>query len=229
MRSYHLLLFIVFFYAINVNTATAQQRTIAIDANNVKGQLNRSYQLCVGAGRANEGLRADWQRQLKFVKEQCGFNYIRFHGLLSDDMGVYREDKMGNPIYNWQYIDELFDFLLSIKMKPFVEFGFMPNALASGNKTVFWWKGNITPPKDYHKWNELIKNLVLHWQERYGHAEVKSWYFEVWNEPNLKNLFFSGDQAEYFKLYRETATTIKSVSKEFSSWRTGKCRQQLDN
>jgi xylan 1,4-beta-xylosidase len=198
-----------------VSCVFAQSRLIDVDLSQTRGTLNRSFMECVGAGRANEGLRADWQRQLRLVKQECGFKYIRFHGLLSDDMGVYKEDKAGNPQYNYQYIDELFDFLLSIKMKPFVELGFMPNALASGNKTVFWWKGNITPPKDYAKWDALIKNMVQHFTERYGHAEVASWFFEVWNEPNLKNLFFSGDQADYFKLYQETAITIKSVSTDY--------------
>lgn len=193
---------------------SAQSRRIDIDANNIKGALNRSFQACVGAGRANEGLRADWQRQLRQVKADCGFTYIRFNGLLSDDMGVYKEDKAGHPMYNFQYIDELFDFLIGIKMKPFVELGFMPADLASGTGTVFWWKGNKTPPKDYQKWDNLIKNLVQHCTQRYGHAEVASWYFEVWNEPNLHQ-FFSGDQAEYFKLYKETAGAIKSVSKDY--------------
>jgi xylan 1,4-beta-xylosidase len=190
-------------------------RVISVNFNQAKGQLNRSYSACIGAGRANEGLRADWQRQLRIAHDECGFKYIRFHGLLTDDMGVYKEDKAGNSSYNWQYIDELFDFLQSIQMKPFVELGFMPNALASGDKTIFWWKGNITPPKDYQKWNNLIKALVQHWTERYGKAEVASWYFEVWNEPNLKDLFFSGMQQDYFKLYQETAQTIKSVSPSY--------------
>jgi xylan 1,4-beta-xylosidase len=190
-------------------------RQVNVNLTQVKGSLNRSFQMCVGAGRANEGLRADWQRQLRQCKRDCGFKYIRFHGLLSDDMGVYKEDRKGNSVYNWQYIDELYDFLLSINVKPFVELGFMPNALASGNKTVFWWKGNITPPKDYQKWDALIKNLVEHFTERYGAAQVKTWYFEVWNEPNLKDGFFTGTMDDYFKLYRETATTIKSVSPEY--------------
>lgn len=189
-----------------------RSRVITANINHIKGELNRSYNFCVGAGRANEGLRADWQRQLLQVKRDCGFRYLRFHGLLSDDMGVYKEDKAGNSIYNWQYIDELFDYLLSIDVKPFVELGFMPDALASGKQTIFWWKGNITPPKDYVKWNNLIKHLVEHWSERYGKAEVGKWYFEVWNEPNLKNLFFTGNQSDYFKLYSETAKTIKEVS-----------------
>ena len=199
-------------------TATAQtgqnERTISIDLNNVKGVLPQSSNLCVGAGRANEGLRADWQRQLKMAHDECGFKYIRFHGLLSDDMGVYFEDK-GKSVYNWQYIDELFDFLLRIKMKPFVEVGFMPGGLASGNNTIFWWRGNVTPPRDYQKWDDLIKATVKHWVERYGEAEVASWYFEIWNEPNLKGGFFTGDQQDYFKLYRETALAIKSVSNKF--------------
>jgi xylan 1,4-beta-xylosidase len=194
---------------------TAQQRIISVDFAQAKGPLSNSFNLCVGAGRANEGLRADWQRQLKVAHQECGFKYIRFHGLLSDDMGVYFEDKNGKPIYNWQYIDELFDFLHSIGMKPFVEVGFMPGALASGNKTIFWWKGNVTPPKDYQKWNDLIKALVGHWTQRYGGAEVASWYFEVWNEPNLKDGFFTGTQQDYFKLYKETAEAIKSVSKSY--------------
>ena len=213
MKYFFFLLYFCFPQLLSAQKQTS--RMVSIDPTQVKGKLNRSYNFCVGAGRANEGLRADWQRQLRQTKQELGFRYIRFHGLLTDDMGVYQEDKNGNPIYNWQYIDELFDFLQSIKIKPFVELGFMPNALASGNKTVFWWKGNITPPKDYQKWNALIKNLLLHWNQRYGENEVKTWYFEVWNEPNLKDLFFSGDQKDYFKLYQETAKTIKSVSKDF--------------
>ncbi|MEN0054116.1 MAG: glycoside hydrolase [Mucilaginibacter sp.] len=194
------------------------EREITVNVNQVKGTFPKSGNLCVGAGRANEGLRADWQRQLKIAHHECGFKYIRFHGLLSDDMGVYFEDKNGNATYNWQYIDELFDYLLKINMKPFVEVGFMPGALASGSKTIFWWKGNVTPPKDYQKWNNLIKALLSHWTQRYGKAEVATWYFEVWNEPNLKDGFFTGTQQDYFKLYKETAGSIKSIS---DSYRVG--------
>jgi xylan 1,4-beta-xylosidase len=192
-----------------------QERIIDAKINQIKGQLPASVNLCIGAGRANEGLRADWQRQLKIAHDQCGFKYIRFHGLLSDDMGVYFENKDGRPFYNWQYVDELFDFLQSIKMKPFVELGFMPSALASGNQTIFWWKGNVTPPKDYLKWNALIKAMVKHWEDRYGPKELASWYFEVWNEPNLKGAFFTGTQQDYFRLYKETALSIKSVSANY--------------
>jgi xylan 1,4-beta-xylosidase len=190
----------------------AQERVINIDFNKEKGELNTMFKECVGAGRANEGLRADWQQQLAYVKNECGFKYIRMHGLLTDDMGVYREDKNGNPEYNYMYVDVLFDYLQSIGMKPFVELGFMPQALASGPQTIFWWKGNVTPPKDYDKWGALIKNLTQHFTERYGAEEVKTWYFEVWNEPNLKPGFWSGTQEEYFKLYKYSVNAVKSVN-----------------
>lgn len=189
-------------------------RTIAADYSKVKGKRDTFFRQVVGAGRAAEGLRADWQRDLALVHRECGFKYIRFHGLLQDELGVYSEDRQGQPVYNFQYIDALYDAILKIGMKPFVELSFMPQALASGAKDVFWWKGNITPPKDYNKWQQLIQALVQHWTSRYGAEEVKQWYFEVWNEPNL-DIFWSGDQAEYFKLYQVTAKAIKSVSPDY--------------
>ena len=197
------------------NKPATQERVISVDFSRSAGKLNTMFKECVGAGRANEGLRADWQQQLAYVRKECGFKYIRMHGLLSDDMAVYKEDSKGNPQYNYMYIDALFDYLHSIGMKPFVELGFMPNALASGNKTIFWWKGNVTPPKDYDKWGALIKNLTQHFTERYGEDEVKSWYFEVWNEPNLSPGFWEGTQQDYFKLYKYAAQAIKGVNKDY--------------
>jgi xylan 1,4-beta-xylosidase len=188
-------------------------RTIAADLQQPSGPLNTMFKRCIGAGRANEGLRADWQRQLTYAHKECGFEYIRMHGLFCDDMGVYREEQ-GKPQYNWQYIDELYDFLHSIGMKPFVELGFMPSALASGNKTILWWKGNVTPPKDMDKWADFIKAFTAHCKERYGDDEVKTWYFEVWNEPNLSG-FFAGTQQQYFDLYAATARAIKSLNPDY--------------
>jgi xylan 1,4-beta-xylosidase len=193
----------------------SSERTIKLNFNQVKGPMNIMFKECIGAGRANEGLRADWQEQLKYVKKECGFKYIRMHGLLTDDMGVYREDRSGNPQYNFQYIDVLYDFILSIDMKPFVELGFMPNALASGTETIFWWRGNVTPPKDYKKWEELIRQLMLHLTKRYSVDEVKTWYFEVWNEPNLIPGFWTGTMEDYFKLYKHSAIAVKSVNKDY--------------
>lgn len=192
-----------------------QVRTICINYNKEKGPLNTAFKTCVGAGRANEGLRADWQQQLAIARKECGFKYIRMHGLLTDDMAVYREDAKGNPEYNYQYVDALYDYIVSIGMKPFVELGFMPSALASGSKTIFWWRGNVTQPKDYDKWAALIQNLTRHFTERYGRDEVKTWYFEVWNEPNLKDGFWVGSRDDYFKLYRYSAEAVKSVDKDY--------------
>jgi xylan 1,4-beta-xylosidase len=196
------------------NNSLKTERIIKVNFGKVKGNFNTMFKECVGAGRANEGLRADWQHQLATLKKECDFKYIRMHGLLCDDMGVYKEDLNGNPEYNYQYIDVLFDYILSLGMKPFVELGFMPHALASGNQTIFWWKGNTTPPKDYNKWEDFIRNLTQHFTERYGSEEIKKWYFEVWNEPNLSG-FWSGTQEEYFKLYKYSVLSIKSVNKEY--------------
>ena len=190
---------------------SAQERTVAIDVGQVQGKLNTTFNFTVGAGRANEGLRADWQQQLAEIKRDAGFKSIRMHGLLSDDMGVYSIDSQGKEHYNFQYIDALYDYLLSIGIKPFVELGFMPSALASGNKTIFWWRGNVTPPNNYERWGKLVAALTTHWTERYGAKEVATWYFEVWNEPNLDG-FWAGSQAEYFKLYDYAARAIKSVN-----------------
>ena len=200
--------------SIDANNSLTSERTIKVNFKKVKGNFNTMFKECIGAGRANEGLRADWQQQLSMVKKECDFKYIRMHGLLTDDMGVYKEDAKGNPEYNFQYIDVLYDYILGIGMKPFVELGFMPAALASGNQTIFWWKGNTTPPKDYNKWKSFIRNLTAHFTERYGSDEVKTWYFEVWNEPNLSG-FWSGTQEEYFKLYKYSVNAIKSINKEY--------------
>jgi xylan 1,4-beta-xylosidase len=185
----------------------AQQRVIDVDV--------KAVNFAIGAGRANEGLRADWQQQLAEIKRDAGFKYIRMHGLLTDDMGVYGgTDAQGKERYNFMYIDALFDYLLSIGVKPFVELGFMPQAMASGSKTVFWWRGNVTPPSSYEKWEKLVKALTEHWTERYGTAEVATWYFEVWNEPNLDG-FWTGTQEEYFKLYAHAARGVKAVNPSY--------------
>ncbi|MGN6541604.1 MAG: GH39 family glycosyl hydrolase [Ginsengibacter sp.] len=206
--------FIVIAVFAQAQSDVLQNRIIKADFLKPLGKFSMMYEECVGAGRANEGLRADWQQQLRLVKKAIDFKYIRFHGLLCDDMHVYTEDKKGNSIYNWQYIDKLYDFLLSIGIRPFVELSFMPPDLASGTKTVFWWKGNVTPPKSYEKWKDLITALARHFEERYGKAEVEKWYFEVWNEPDLGG-FWAGTMDDYFKLYQTTVTAIKSVSNTF--------------
>ena len=169
------------------------------------------WEFCVGSCHAATLLRADVQAQIRKAHEECGFKYIRFHGLFNDDMSVYFVPMFGEPMISFYNIDCIFDFLLSIGMKPFIEIGFMPSALASGDQTCFHYKGNVTMPKDDAEWERLIKLFGEHLVERYGIEEVSQWFFEVWNEPNL-NFFFDGTQEDYFHLYEMTARTLKSVN-----------------
>ena len=171
--------------------------------------LAHFWEHTVGSDHAPVALRADWQSQLRRCHDELGFRHVRFHGLLSDDVGtlVRHKEKL---LYSFFNADQIVDFLLSIGMKPFVELSFMPKALASGNKTVFNYEANVTPPRDYKQWAALVSRLVSHWVERYGAREVREWFFEVWNEPNLKE-FWTGTQGDYFKLYRYTAEAIKGV------------------
>jgi xylan 1,4-beta-xylosidase len=191
--------------------AHAQQtRVVNADVSKVTGPHSPVPLRVVGAGRAEEGLRADWQEQLATVQREIGFRYLRMHGLLNDEMGVYTEDKQGNPQFNFQYIDTLYDALLKLHIRPFVELTFMPSKLASGTSTIFWWKGNTSPPKDPEKWAALIRALIDHWKQRYGEAEITQWYYEVWNEPDIRG-FWPYSLDEYFKLYKTTAEAVKAA------------------
>ena len=169
----------------------------------------------VGAGRANEGLRAGWLEHLQLVKKNCGFRYVRMHGLFHDDMFVYFRKPDGKVVYNWQYIDELYDRMLAIGVKPFVELGFFPKDMAAENsKTQMWWKGYVSVDRNnFGKWHDLIKAFTQHIVDRYGINEGLTWYFEVWNEPNLTGTggFFHGTKSDYFRLYKEAVTAIKSI------------------
>lgn len=167
---------------------------------------------CVGTGRMNLALRKEYHDQLMKVQDEIHFSYIRGHGLLCDDMAVYHtyeDDGEVKTEYNFTYIDLVFDDYLSMGLKPFVELGFMPEGLASGRQTIFYWKGNVTPPTDYNKWADLIKALVSHFFDRYGREEVVTWPFEVWNEPNLPGFWKDASMDEYFRLYEVTAKALK--------------------
>ncbi len=164
-------------------TAPAQTRTVHADVSHTTGPHTTVPFRCVGAGRANEGLRADWQQQLAIVQRELGFDYIRMHGILHDDMGVYKEDKKGNPEINFQYVDALYDALLKMHIRPFVELSFMPSALASGTRTIFWWIGNVTPPKDSAKWSALIRAFVAHYRASPGELYPTCWEGCVMNRP----------------------------------------------
>lgn len=196
-------------------TTTPSPRVISIDYTAAKGPLDRTPEVCVGAGRAAEGLRKPWQDQLAFVHQQCGFQYVRFHGLFHDEMNVCTRNAHAKLRYNWDKIDQLYAAILNAGVKPFIELSFMPKALASGKgRPQFWWKANVTHPKDYNEWGDLVGELTRHLEQRFGREEVAKWPFEVWNEPNLAN-FFDGTQDDYFKLYDVSARAIKSVSPRY--------------
>jgi xylan 1,4-beta-xylosidase len=171
--------------------------------------LAHVWEHTVGSCHAPLALRADWQAQLRRCRQELGFGHVRFHGLLSDDTGTLVRHG-GQLIYSFFNADRIIDFLLSIGMRPFVELSFMPTALASGSSAIFSYRGNVTPPADYADWAELVRRLAAHWVDRYGLDEVRRWYFEVWNEPNLAS-FWAGTQEEYFELYRHTARALKGI------------------
>jgi xylan 1,4-beta-xylosidase len=176
--------------------------------------LTHFWEHTVGSGHAPLGLRADWQRQLERAHRELGFGHVRFHGILSDRMGTLIMHKE-QFLYSFFNADQIFDFLLSIGMRPFVELSFMPRTLATGGETVIQYEGNITPPRDYGAWEGLIEKLVAHWVDRYGAREVRTWFFECWNEPNLE-AFWTGSRDDYFRLYRHTARAVKRVDPELA-------------
>ena len=192
---------------------------LIIDRNYAKKQTDRSWQLCIGSDHAKMLLRKDCQEQLKFIHDELLIKYVRFHGIFCDDMNVCRSFADGIPLPGAKKITErsffhvgrVYDAVLEAGMKPFVELSFMPSQIASGRKTVFFYKGNITPPKSITLWKELIRDFIRFLLDRYGRDEIESWYFEVWNEPDLKMLFWSGTKEQYFELYKATVTTIKSI------------------
>lgn len=190
--------------------------TYDLDLNSAKAPLDRYWEMCVGSCHAATALREDYRKMLIQCHQELGFMYLRFHGLFNDDMSVVRKPMFSDKlVLSFSNIDNIYDFLLSIGMKPFVELSFMPEALSSGNATIFNYKGNTTPPADYEKWSWFIKKFINHLLERYGRLEVRQWFFEVWNEPNLGGSgspygFWSGDKEEYFKLYHVTAQAVKS-------------------
>ena len=170
------------------------------------------WEKCVGSCHAATLLRSDVQDHIRKAHREIGFKYIRFHGLLDDDMSVVINETFPGmpPQISFFNIDRIFDFLLDIGMKPFVELGFMPEAYASTPQTTFHYKGFSSMPAKDEDWTNLITLLFRHLEERYGAAEVRSWFFEVWNEPNLR-FFFDGTMKDYFHLYELTARAIKNV------------------
>lgn len=167
------------------------------------------WEACVGSDRAAVAMRAQWQDDLRAAHHEAGFRSVRFHGLFDDEMGLCRRIGANGPELNFLYVDQIFDAMLAIGVRPYVELSFMPLPLASSANTIFWYKGNTSPPRDMALWVQVIEGLARHLLDRYGAAEVTGWRFEVWNEPNLN--FWAGTQAQYFELYGATARALKGV------------------
>lgn len=191
------------------------------DANGNTLPLNPYWNFCVGSCHAATALREDYRQQLTRAHRELGFRYVRFHGLFNDDMSVLRKVPVRGTheeAYSISFtnIDSVFDFLVSINMRPFVEIGFMPGCLRTKETTVFHYKGYISKPSSYETWDWLIDTFIRHLEERYGIDEVRQWFFEVWNEPNLggpdrEDGFWSHSMEDYFELYEHTARAIKKV------------------
>ncbi|HZT73324.1 MAG TPA: glycosyl hydrolase family 39 [Terriglobales bacterium] len=186
---------------------------IVIDARGPGHPFPHFWEQMFGSGRARLAMRASYLEDLATVHAATGFRYVRAHGILDDDVGLYSEDAQGRPVYNFSYVDQIYDGLLAHGVRPFVELSFMPRQLAASPvRQAFWYHPYVAPPRDWQRWSELIAAFARHLVARYGIAEVSQWYFEVWNEPNLDFWAGAPKQATYFHLYDVTARALKSVS-----------------
>jgi xylan 1,4-beta-xylosidase len=206
----------VSFYASAQNPGSQESRpteTIQVDVRAKGEPFPHFWEQMFGSGRAILSLRESYRDDLREVKAATDFKYVRFHAIFHDEVGVYDEDSAGKPLYNFSYVDQIYDGLLKTGVRPFVELSFMPAKLAAENHIQsFWYKPNVSPPKDYDKWGELVGQFAKHLVERYGIDEVSQWYFEVWNEPNLD--FWAGTPKDqtYYQLYDAAARELKGVS-----------------
>lgn len=196
------------------STAAAQTpdiapRRIVANIDNTSGPVDHFFDFSVGSDYPGTLIRPDNQAQLRMAVDELGFRYVRFHAIFHDVLGTVRVEN-GKTVYNWTGIDQLYDDLLARHIRPFVELGFTPKALATSNQSIFYWHGNTSHPNPA-VWHDLVAAFVRHIEERYGKKEVRTWYFEVWNEPNLSGFLEGGDQKGYFELYDLTAKTIKAI------------------
>ncbi len=194
-------------------TTLTQPEVITVDLSAPSHAFPHFWEHMFGSGRAILSLREGYRDDLRAVENVTDFQYVRFHAILDDEVGVYDEDAQGNPVYKFSYVDQIYDGLLQNRIRPFVELSFMPNKLAAKDiHQAFWYKPNVSPPKDWARWEGLIHQFVQHVVDRYSIDEVAQWYFEVWNEPNID--FWAGDpkQDTYWQLYDHAAAAVKSVS-----------------
>ena len=211
--------------------------TITVDAARTQGPVKPVWRF-FGADEPNYATMKDGRSTLATLGSLAPDQvYFRTHNLLTSGDGtpalkwgstnVYTEDAQGRPVYDWTIVDRIFDTYRARGVKPYVEIGFMPEALStkpqpyqhdfrpgSGALRTGW----AYPPKDYGKWEELVFQWVRHCVDRYGRAEVASWYFETWNEPNLPQYYWGGTQEEFFRLHD---TAIKGVRRALPEARVG--------
>jgi len=184
-------------------------RRLIVDLERRTAPVDRFFDLSVGSDYPGTLIRPDSQAQLGTVVDELGFRYIRFHAIFHDVLGTVRIEN-GKTVYDWSRIDHLYDALQARHIKPFVELGFTPEALASSQNKIFYWDGNTSHPNPAG-WQNLVTAFIQHIESRYGRDEVRTWFFEVWNEPNLSGFWEGGDQKAYFELYDLTAKTMKSI------------------
>jgi xylan 1,4-beta-xylosidase len=208
-RLARILFFASFLLTAGLQSQPRQSRHIVVNIDNTSGPVDRFFDFSVGSDFPGTLIRTDSQAQLQLAVNELGFRYVRFHAIFHDVLGTVRVEN-GKTVYNWSGIDQLYDNLLATHIKPFVEFGFTPKALATSQNSIFYWHGNTSHP-DPTGWRDLVAAFVRHIEERYGKDEVRTWYFEVWNEPNLSGFWEGADQKSYFQLYDLTAETIKAI------------------
>jgi xylan 1,4-beta-xylosidase len=195
------------------------QVELTVDLDSDGTPLHRPWQPMIGSERLSQLLCADRTggreigpellAALRRVRDEIGVDAVRAHAIFHDDLGVYREVD-GEPVHDFTVVDRVYDLLLATGLRPCVELGFMPRALASDpDRTVFEYRGVISPPKDWDRWADLVRALVAHLLERYG-EQVLGWDFEVWNEANLE-VFWSSTRTEWMRLYDVTAAAVKDV------------------
>ena len=189
--------------------ASVLPRSIVVDVSKAGAPVDHFYDLSVGSDFPGTLIRSNSQAQLKLATDELGFRYLRFHAIFHDVLHTVLSEG-GKITYNWTGIDQLYDDLLARHIKPFVELGFTPKALASSPASIFYWKGNTSHPQ-LAGWTDLINAFARHLEERYGNEEVRSWYFEVWNEPNLSGFWEGADQQAYFALFDATSRALKAV------------------
>ncbi len=200
---------------------------LAIDTQAATTPFPHFWEQTFGSGRALLSLRQSYRDDLRTVKSVTDLHAVRFHGIFLDEVGLYDPDAMtqnpgqapekvqGAGVYNFSYVDQIYDGLLENGVRPFVEMSFMPRKMAADpNQTQsFFYKPVVSPPRDYATWDAMIAAFAQHLIARYGIDEVATWSFEVWNEPNLD--FWGGrpNMPTYFELYDHTARALKKVNR----------------